>query len=96
MRARNDLLFLGMGLCEQGHLQLAAGQSASAKLAEAEEMVRQTGVGPLTDLGRALGRLERAQRDFEAKLPLFRGERLEDVPEGVVRYLQEIGQLSLG
>jgi hypothetical protein len=46
---------------------------------------------PRSDVAQALGRLERAQQAFEAGEHgrLFQGELVEDIPEGLRRWLKE-------
>ena len=62
---------------------------------EVEALASDLQAGPESDLGLALGRLRRAQEAFEAGRPLFRGERVEDLPEGLRQRLAESGQLTV-
>ena len=49
--------------------------------------------GPGSELGQAISKLRRAIDAFEADRPLFRGECVEDIPEGLRRWLANSGQL---
>jgi eukaryotic-like serine/threonine-protein kinase len=87
---------LAVCLCELGHLALARGRSAADRLREAERLAVELAVLPASTLCKALARLRRAQQAFEAREPehSFRGEQIEDLPEGLRRWLVERGQLE--
>jgi serine/threonine protein kinase/tetratricopeptide (TPR) repeat protein len=87
-RLGNDLL-LGELLVEAGHLALASGRSSAAALAEAKGAAARAGAEPASLLGRRIARLERAEESFAAGCPLFRGERIEELPAGLRRALAE-------
>jgi eukaryotic-like serine/threonine-protein kinase len=87
--------WLASGLCEAGHVALAESTSAAGLLAQARASAASQGAGSLSEAGKAVARLERAQAAFEAgeQQRLFRGELIEDLPEGLRRRLLEDGQL---
>jgi serine/threonine protein kinase/tetratricopeptide (TPR) repeat protein len=85
---------LMLSLCERAHLELARGKSASALLERVRHMVTQSQAGPESLWGQAFGRLRRAQEAFERGEPLLRGERIEDLPPGLRRWLVETGRLE--
>jgi serine/threonine protein kinase/tetratricopeptide (TPR) repeat protein len=91
--AESTNYFTGLWLCEQGHLELAQGGSAEVSLSAARRVARGLEANRHSELGLALRRLERAQAQFEAGEPLFRGECEEDLPEGLRRWLAKAGQL---
>ncbi|MFC1849514.1 tetratricopeptide repeat protein [candidate division CSSED10-310 bacterium] len=98
LRAVDDLLCLTTCLCEQGHLALAQGVNAQDFLEQSLSMAAVSGVTPATEseVGRALLRLQNAQKTFERNQQnlLFRGELLADIPEKVRQWLIETGQLA--
>jgi hypothetical protein len=49
---------------------------------------------PESLLSKSITRLRLAQAAFEAGQPLFRGEREDDLPAGLRRWLDEMGQLD--
>jgi tetratricopeptide (TPR) repeat protein len=78
-------------LCQQGHVALARGCSARAFVEEAQQVVDSLHVGRQSDLTFEVGQLRRAIEAAEAGRPLFRGERWEDIPEGLRRWLETSG-----
>ncbi len=98
LREVGDPLHVSACLCERGHAELGAGRSAAHFLAEAEETTASLGLDShgQTDVSRALRALGRAQKAFDSgdTEKLFRGELVEDLPEGLKRVLQKTGQLS--
>jgi hypothetical protein len=93
--ARDSGLFLiaALCLCERGHLELARGGSGRTFLDEARELVSvraNSGTGPL---GESLEGLRRAVEAHELGRTLFRGECIEDLPEGLRLWLIRTGQL---
>jgi serine/threonine protein kinase/predicted ATPase len=76
-------------LCERGHLELARGRCGRGPLEEAESLSRSLGLGPSSEARQVIEHLRRAQESFEAGLPLFRGERREDLPEALRLWLDE-------
>ena len=84
--------------CERGHLALAEGRSGRMDLEQACEAAGALRTAPQTEIGAAFGRLERAQATFDAaRSPqLFRGERIDDLPEGLRRWLVRSEQLAAG
>jgi eukaryotic-like serine/threonine-protein kinase len=89
-----ESLHLAFCLCERGHLALASGRSAKRAAARARRLAAGLKAGPRSPLAGTLDRLRRAQEAREEGKPLFRGERVEDIPEGLRRYLRETGQLA--
>jgi serine/threonine protein kinase/predicted ATPase len=83
---------MGECLCERGHAALARGRPGHRLLKQASRLAAAARAGPDSPLGQAIARLERAVEAFDAGRPLFRGERLEDLPEGLRRWLVETGQ----
>jgi eukaryotic-like serine/threonine-protein kinase len=88
-RAVGDRVYVGLCLCERGHVEVARGRSAADSLDEARRLMAELRTGPDSRLGRAVARLEDAVAAAEGGRPLHRGERLEDVPEGLRRALAE-------
>jgi tetratricopeptide (TPR) repeat protein len=74
-----------MCLCEHGHLALAQGRSARDLLARAKGQLRGTDLGPRTEAGRAVKRLQRAVAAAETGVALHAGECPDDLPEAVRR-----------
>jgi predicted ATPase len=93
LREIGDSLHLALGLCERGHLELARGRPAAALLQQVEELAVALGLAPRSEPGQDVSRLRQAVEAFEASRPLFRGELVEDLPEGLRRHLIETGQL---
>ncbi|MBI2572175.1 MAG: hypothetical protein HYV63_34630 [Candidatus Schekmanbacteria bacterium] len=87
---------LGEMLCIRGHIELAADRSGSALLARARELAEAAGAGPDSALGKAIQKLQRATAAFEAgeHCGLFRGHKIEDIPEGLRRWLVDAGHLA--
>lgn len=94
LREVRDQASLISALCEQGHRALSAGSSAETFAKRARDLAWGLDLAEDTEGVRALGRLERAQRVFEAGGRLWHGERPEDLPEGLRRWLEYAGQLS--
>jgi serine/threonine protein kinase/predicted ATPase len=86
---------LGQLLCERGHIELAAGRSGLDLLKRAQALPETSGAGPKSILGKAISKLRRAIEASAAGQHhrLFRGELIEDIPEGLRRWLVETGQL---
>src|SRR5262249_10298056 len=84
--------------CEQGPQSLGRGASGQTFLQEAGTLATELGVQSGSELRRALGQLRRAQQAFEAgeHHRLFRGELIEDLPEGLRRRLVETAELPGG
>jgi tetratricopeptide (TPR) repeat protein len=82
-------------LCERGHAALARGRTAKPFLKRARRLAAELKVGPESPFGKAIQHLQRACESCEAgeSHRLFRGERIEDLPEGLRRWLAETGQL---
>lgn len=81
----NDLVGRVVITCERGHLALARGESGAAYLKAAEGMVNEARISTAGEMGRSMARLRGAQAEFDAHQPLFRGDRLEDLPEPLRR-----------
>jgi hypothetical protein len=71
--------------CARGHLELALERDARRQLDEARGLSAGLDARPESQLSRALAALTRAQEAFEADEPLLRGERADDVPDGLRR-----------
>jgi serine/threonine protein kinase/tetratricopeptide (TPR) repeat protein len=86
---------IALCLCERAHLALACGSVNSGPLHEAEQVATSLAVTGEGLLGKAIDRVQRAQEAFEAGQHerLFRGELIEDLPEGLRRSLVEAGHL---
>jgi predicted ATPase len=84
-----DALQRGLCLCEEAHLAMALGRSGRDLLAEAEQIALSLHLEAGSELNRAIGRVRQAQEAVEAGRSLFRGEILEDLPEGLQRWLIE-------
>jgi tetratricopeptide (TPR) repeat protein len=82
-------------LCERGHVALARRQTAKPFLERARRLAEELKVGWESPFGKAIQHLQRACKAFEAGESgrLFRGERIEDLPEGLRRWLAETGRL---
>jgi tetratricopeptide (TPR) repeat protein len=87
-------LELGSCLCTRGHLALAQGRSARDLLDRALRLGATLRVGVKGSLGKKLSRLSRSVEAFEAGRPLFRGEHVEGLPEGLRRWLITSGRLE--
>jgi eukaryotic-like serine/threonine-protein kinase len=96
LRAAGHRLTQVRCFCERGHLALARAHSARELLEEAEPIANAIGLAPQSEVGRAVLGLRRAQAAFEAgeHERLFRGELVEDLPEGLRRWLVQTGQLT--
>ncbi len=79
---------LGECLCERGHLKLLDDQTADEELEQAHAIADEISVGPTTDLGKAVARLERAVEAHGRGEKLYYGQCLEDYPEGVQAVFQ--------
>jgi eukaryotic-like serine/threonine-protein kinase len=92
---------LGAYLCEWGHLKLLTNTRADEELGEVRTIAEDLSVGPTTDLGEAVARLERAVEAQARGEKLYYGQCLEDFPEQVraklnAHELQTGGSSSLG
>jgi serine/threonine protein kinase/Tfp pilus assembly protein PilF len=94
LSAVGDRMELGRLLCVRGHIELAGGKSAREVLDRAETLARELHILPGCQLGQKLTSLRRAQQAFDSGRTLFRGELIEDLPEGLRRWLLETGQLD--
>ncbi|MFC1850667.1 tetratricopeptide repeat protein [candidate division CSSED10-310 bacterium] len=74
---------------EQGHLALARSRSAQSFILQVQILIGKLAVDPVSEIGMALTRLERAQTAFETKenQSLFHGEVIHDIPDGLHNYL---------
>ncbi|MBI2568090.1 MAG: tetratricopeptide repeat protein [Candidatus Schekmanbacteria bacterium] len=83
-------------LCERGHVALAAGQPRRDLLDEASALMLAIGAGPESDAARVVACLRRSVEAFEAgeHERLFRGQLIEDLPEGQRRWLVAHHQLE--
>jgi serine/threonine protein kinase/predicted ATPase len=88
-----DRLNLAACRCERGHLALVGGRSGWDFLEQAEQIAAAAQVGSQSELAKALARLRGAIEAAESGKLLFRGERIEDIPAGIRRWLTESGQL---
>jgi predicted ATPase len=87
---------LALTLCSRGHVELAQARSSQRFLAEAACLYETLGARPESEIGVAMVRLRRAQEAFDAgqQARLFHGELIEDLPDGLRRWLQQEGQLQ--
>jgi serine/threonine protein kinase len=83
-------------LCERGHLALASHPPAREFLDQARSLTAALEARPEDRSGQNVSRLQRAQEAFEAGQHerLFRGELIDDLPEGLRRWLVQTGQLA--
>jgi hypothetical protein len=79
----------GTTLGPLGHALLASGRSAAGTLALVETIARAVSDGGASNLDAAMGMLARAQRDFDAGVPLVGGHAAGDVTPGQRRWLAE-------
>jgi predicted ATPase len=86
---------LAIVLCEFGHTLLAEGRSAREYLQRAQSLIVDRGLGKDGQVTDEASKLRRAIEAFEAgeHHRLFRGMLIEDIPEGLRRWLRETGQL---
>jgi serine/threonine protein kinase/tetratricopeptide (TPR) repeat protein len=89
LREVNDSLHLAVGFCEHGHLELARGRSGREWLDRALQISASLDLRSESEIAKATDGLRRAQEAFEAggTRRLFHGKLLEDVPEGLRRWL---------
>jgi tetratricopeptide (TPR) repeat protein len=94
--AVGDKASLSELLCGRAHIELAEGRSGRGFLERAQDLAESAGAGPEGWLGSSISSLQRACEAFEAgeHHRLFRGELIEDIPEGRRRWLQQTGQLA--
>jgi tetratricopeptide (TPR) repeat protein len=78
-----DRVNLGHCLCQQGHVQLAAGRPARDRLERAQAYAAALDEQCQAALARSLAVLQRAVEAFEAGRPLLQGECPEDVAEAL-------------
>jgi tetratricopeptide (TPR) repeat protein len=90
-----DLLDLARSCCERGHLALVRDRMGRPFLEKAQQMAAALGVGPESEIGRAVIHLRRAVEAFErgGRHRLYRGELLEDLPDGLRSWLEQSGHL---
>jgi serine/threonine protein kinase/predicted ATPase len=69
--------------CERGHLALAQRLPADEELAEARRTAERLKLGPSSEIGQAIARLERAVHAAATGQPMLRGESADDIPEGL-------------
>jgi tetratricopeptide (TPR) repeat protein len=93
--AAGNQMYLALTFCEEGCLELAGGRSGRELLERAQVVAESVSAGPESELGRIVSELRRAVEAFEAgeHHRLFRGQLIEDLPEGLRRWLRETGQL---
>jgi eukaryotic-like serine/threonine-protein kinase len=84
-------------LCERGHLALARGCPAHELVEQIHSRIAALAAAPESEPVKDASRLQRAQEAFEAGRHelLFRGELIEDLSEGLRRWLVQTGQLPL-
>jgi tetratricopeptide (TPR) repeat protein len=95
LREIGDVLRVASCLCEEGHIALAQGrlEEARSRLDEAGSLAARMRAPQNGLLGRDVDLLRLAIEAYEAGQPVFRGDRIEDLPEGLRRWLRETGQL---
>ncbi len=81
--------------CEKGHITLLNldGDKAHEHLRQAAELTPVSKVGADSEFGVAIMRLRRAIQASEVGVPLFRGERVDDLPDGLRRKLAARGEI---
>jgi serine/threonine protein kinase/predicted ATPase len=96
LRELGDRLGLARCLCGRAHLALARGRVNRDLLSEAEHAAAALALTPQSPLAKAIARIQRAQAAFEAgeHERLFRGELIEDIPEGLRRWLVAAGHME--
>ena len=80
-------------LCERGHQELMRGRSGEALLRQAQALASGLELQPDSILGATIQHLGDTQQAYTAGRALFRGEALQDLPDGLRRWLAETGQL---
>ncbi len=88
LRKLGGRIYVATALSEAGGLSLATGGNGVAELEEAREMIRGTAVGPRSEIARAMEILEAAIQAKKQGGKLFRGQRVEDIPQGLRAWLQ--------
>jgi tetratricopeptide (TPR) repeat protein len=91
--AVGDGLSVGQCICEHGHVLLAQEQPARDALERARGIASKVRAAADSPLERDIAKLRRAVEGFEAGHPLHRGECVEDLPEGLRRWLADAGRL---
>jgi tetratricopeptide (TPR) repeat protein len=90
-RGVGDRVYAGLCACERGHVDVARGRAAAGALESARGLAAELRTGSDSRLGRAVARLEAAIAAAGGGRPLHRGERPDDIPEGLRRTLVEPG-----
>jgi predicted ATPase len=90
----NDRFELAVCLCQRGHLSLARVQPARDLLEQVQALAVTVHAAPESKPGRAIAQLRHAVEALEAGRPLFRGQCIEDLPEGLRRWLLATRQLE--
>lgn len=80
-------------ICELGHLEVARGTYPERELKQLRELLAQFQMGSNSEYARRVWDLEQTATDLEAGLPLFRGNRLDTLPEGLRKRLEAQGDL---
>lgn len=83
LREHGALPPLLFSLCELGHVRLAQGREAGELLAEAREILESCQLGSSSEHGRRVAELDASIDALSAGESLFRGNRLEAIPEGL-------------
>jgi predicted ATPase len=81
-------------LCQRGMLNVALGRPAREQVELARERASRLGVRSTSEAAQAVTQLLHSVEAFEAGRPLFRGERVEDLPAGLRQWLIQSGQLA--
>ena len=79
--------------CTRGHLALASNRSSTRWLRAAHGIASRLRLGLPGPMAQEVERLDRAQEAFVSGQPLWRGERVEDLPAGLCQWLCDEGML---
>jgi tetratricopeptide (TPR) repeat protein len=96
LRGIGSELALALTLAERVHLALALGRPRPEALQEAEALAGKQELEPDSLVVRDISRARKAHEASASGRLLFRGECVEDLPEGLRRWLIETSQLEAG
>ncbi len=90
LHANSGAFYRAVTLAELGHVELARGRDARARLDEVSSILGELGIGADTpnEYGAVLARLRAAQGAFDGGGQLFRGEHLAALPRGLRRWMR--------
>jgi ATP/maltotriose-dependent transcriptional regulator MalT len=93
LHALGDRLYAAINHAARGHVALARGEEARSFLESAKRVARELEAGGESEIGMAIRALEEAIAARDAGERLYRGERIEELPEPLRRWLEERGRL---